>query len=170
MGKLRSRENEIYNEFYNTAIFTARKYLKNECDTEHAAVLALTKVIEKYKNHSPSELDKSRPYIFTMIKNTCISELRKLNTQRKYFLLHDDFYAFSITYIDTDKEQEMDELILKVDKELETLSTMEKSIIQMKFFEKKSYKEMALLLDVTSTSMGTRYVRALNKLRNRLTA
>jgi len=152
------------------AKITSLKYLKSESDAENAAVLALYKVIEKFKHTDFATIDENRGYIFTMIKNTCISELRKLNTQRKYYVLYDVFYSFSITCIDLEKEAEIDELILKVEKEIDELSYIDKRIVQMKFYEKKSYKEMAVELNICPNSMGTRYSRAMNKLRTRLRA
>lgn len=163
----RRQDNKIYNAYYDMAILISRRHFKNYCDIEASAIFGLSKVFIAFEKFDAIDLEELRGYAYRIIKNASISEVRKLNTFKKHYILNDDFYSYTISceeYNSDCKDELIDTVISKVDE----LPEVDKKIIHMKFNEDKSYREMSAVLNVTENSMGTRYSRVINKLKAKL--
>ena len=91
-------------------------------------------------------------------KNKSRKHIRVSETQLNYLI---DNSEESINTL-PDKEDQMDQLIAS----LRSLSDNELELIEMRFFEERSYKEMAEILNVTEGNARIRTHRSLNKLKN----
>ena len=162
----RKRETEIFNYFKSMAKLTARQYFRNSSDVDLVVNIALTKLIDTFFNMDINDWSSVKGLAFTIIKNTCISELRKHKTYKKHYVLNDDFYTFSISCEDYDYK--LDEQFDRVEVKLRELPIEDQRIIRLKFEENKSYREISRIMNTQENSMGTRYSRALSKLRSKL--
>lgn len=160
-------QNEIFNEYYGLAKMTARQYFNNELDVESAALVALEKLFLKFPDLSIEELKENRGYIYRMIRNACVSELRKSQTVSKRNVLSDDFSRVKDLFEELNLDEE-DIRLSKVEREIQTLSDREKKIIQLKFEEGYSYKEISQAINVHPNNVGTLYSRIIKKLKDKL--
>ncbi|MDG2227698.1 MAG: sigma-70 family RNA polymerase sigma factor [Flavobacteriales bacterium] len=162
----RKRETEIFNYFKSIATLTARQYFRNSSDVDLAVNIALTKVISTFFSMQINDWSSLKGFAFTIIKNTCISELRKHKTYKKHYVLNDDFYSFSVSCEDYDYK--LDEQFDRVENKLRELPFEDQRIIRLKFEKNKSYREISHIINIRENSMGTRYSRVLSKLRSKL--
>lgn len=160
-------QNEIFNEYFGLAKMTARQYFKNELDVEAAALVALEKLFKKFPDLTLEELKENGGYIYRLIRNACISELRKSQTVSKRNILSDDFSRVKNLFEDMSIEED-DIRYSKIEREIQKLSDREKRILQLKFEEGYSYKEISQVLNVNPNNIGTLYSRLLKKLREKL--
>ena len=71
-------------------------------------------------------------------------------------------------YISGQCRDELDEQFDRVEVKLRELPIEDQRIIRLKFEENKSYREISRIMNTQENSMGTRYSRALSKLRSKL--
>lgn len=164
MKNVRMTQNAIFSKYYLLAKMVARQFFKNEDDIENAASVALERIFIKFRNADLVLLDKNAGYVYRMIKNTCISERRKLNTVFKNTFQVEDFSAFD-REIECSGFTEDDERFVQVKKEIAQLSEREQKVISLKFYDGLTYDEIADELGENPKNMGTLYSRTINKLR-----
>ncbi len=142
----------LWDNVYNYVFFK----IKNEEEAEDITIETFTKVLSKLKLYN-EDFD-FKTWVISIAHNTLVDHIRKSSKQN--LIIDED--------INLVKENEIspeEYLILKQDndkilKALELLPLKYKNIIELRFLEDKTYKEIALELNLTLPNVKVRVLRA----------
>ena len=154
----RSAQNILIDLFWQQVYNYVLIKLKNEEEAEDITIETFTKVLSKLKLYN-SDFD-FKTWVISIAHNTMIDHIRKSSVNN----ISLDDMSFSTQIIDTEKTPE-DHLILKqsndkVLKSIELLDPKYKKIVELRFLEDKTYKEIAEELNLTLPNVKVRLLRA----------
>lgn len=118
------------------------------------------KAMQSIKNYTFKGLPFSS-WLYRIARNEVIDHHRQKPNERAVSI---DRTGLSNILHDSDSG-EKEEYIQLILKELKTLSEDEMQIIEMKYFEKRQFKEIAEILDITETNAKVKAHRIIEKLR-----
>lgn len=134
----------LFSRYTEMVYGTCLKYLKNETEASDAVMGVFETLTKKAKNH---KVDSFRGWLYVMTKNYCLMQIRgeKKNLTVPYdpqFMQSDDSKhpVFEIELEEDNQEQVLQSCI-------EKLAAQQKQVIQLFYFENKSYKEIAEMLN-----------------------
>lgn len=105
-------------------------------------------------------------WLYRIAYNTIQQYFRDAQKERSVSL--DDHQLVFLTEDNNDDEEEKPQLISKVKKILDGLKDHEISIIEMRFFEGLSFKEIGDILDITENNAKVKAHRIIEKMRKKL--
>lgn len=154
----RSAQNILIDLFWHQIYNYVLIKLKKEEEAEDITIETFTKVLSKLKLYN-SDFD-FKTWVISIAHNTMIDHIRKSSVNN----ISLDDTSFSTQIIDTDNTPE-DHLILKqsndkVLKSIELLDPKYKKIVELRFLEDKTYKEIAEELNLTLPNVKVRLLRA----------
>ncbi len=120
------------------------KYYKNESDAEDAVMEIYEKLVVKTLT---SEVTYFKSWLFTVTRNHCLEKLRKINTyapkkaEAESMFYDDGFHPDDYQH---EKDQEVDILHQCIEK----LDTVQRSCVDLFYFQKLAYAEIAKKLDL----------------------
>ncbi|AFM04250.1 RNA polymerase sigma factor, sigma-70 family [Bernardetia litoralis DSM 6794] len=138
-----------------------RMYCDSEDDRQdlfQEVLFQLWKSYPKFRGDS-----KISTWMYRIALNTAIARLRKVKRKPSEFSLSDSTLQFPDTPSDTEKEEQLKNLQLAIQK----LSKVEKGIIML-YLEEKSYDEIAEIIGITKTNVGVKINRIKKKLKETL--
>lgn len=138
-----------------------RMYCDSEDDRQdlfQEVLFQLWKSYPKFRGDS-----KISTWMYRIALNTAIARLRKTKRKPSEFSISDSTLQFPDTPPDTDKEEQLKNLQLAIQK----LSKVEKGIIML-YLEEKSYDEIAEIIGITKTNVGVKINRIKKKLKETL--
>lgn len=146
---------ELFELYSNDILKYAYSILR---DIEEAKDV-LQDVFLKYQNHEENFKGECnyKTWLFTITRNTCYNRLKAI----KNIAGNKEIDFFPVNEINID-----DLISLKI--ALNRLSPEENEIIFLKDFEKYSYKEIAILLEISFDNVRVKLFRAKKKLRKML--
>ncbi|MFC5283543.1 RNA polymerase sigma-70 factor [Pedobacter alpinus] len=157
---------KLFKEFYSKLIFFANKYVN---DLEIAEEQVSTVFAKIWENKDLYELDKlSPPFLFTMVKNSCISYLRHKKVENEYVnYLHKNKL---LQEYDTFEEHnlEVKEFKEHIDRVIENLPPRCREVFKLSRFEDKKNREIAENLNISIKTVERQMTIAFNKLRFQL--
>ncbi|NOS94000.1 MAG: sigma-70 family RNA polymerase sigma factor [Cyclobacteriaceae bacterium] len=103
-------------------------------------------------------------WLFRIAVNECNDYFRKTKKAR---LITIDEQVTESLFEEMMADNRLDELNAKLPAILKTLSPVELQLIEFRFFEQRSFREIGLLLDLTETYAKVKTYRALDKMKNR---
>ncbi len=134
---------EIFSNYSHLIFLVCLKYLGNREEAKDAVMDIYETTVEKLKTH---EVHNFKSWIYSLSKNHCLMKLRQ---SKKIFSLDDEN---SFTFVESedflhqlDKEQieKRNEII---ENAIASLNSEQQKCIRLFYFEKKSYKEIALAI------------------------
>lgn len=152
----------LYRFIYPSLIFYARRYLPdNEAyyaeDYVQDAIFNAWKISNRIRT-----ITGLKSFLYTAIRNECISYIRKSKARNRYEMRID------IDYDDQERlilDAEIAGLIFNA---MQTLPDNERRILELSFFEGKKNIEIAAQLSVSDSTVKKRKARALIMLRKQL--
>lgn len=162
-GRRRS-QNAIMDYFWNDVYTYVYTKLKNEEEAEDIAIVTFTKVFSKLKLYN-SDFD-FKTWVISIAHNTMIDHIRRspeLNVS-----LDDEEYPIEIS---EDQPTPEESLIRQQDNaalisHLNKMKPEYKRILELRFLEEKTYKEIAAELGLSMANVKVRLLRARHLLRN----
>lgn len=142
----------------------ARRFLVREEDVED---LVQDVFIKAYTNIQSFNLGlRFSPWIYRIAHNTFVNELKRKERYGSTIFDADTIFAFlpAKERADTNSLREDDKMI--VSDSLSTLSPKLREVLVLHYFENLSYKEIAEVLQIPTTTVGVRVKRAKEKLQN----
>jgi len=160
----RTRMTEIYEDHKSVMLRYALSIVGSQEvaeDAVHNAFLAVIKNKQKYFQLPSRDL---RALIVVITKNKCIDLLR----QRKAFI--DDYIDDMADVISADDIPVEDQVIMYAEYEsikthIDSLDRISRLVLEMRYVLDMTYKEIGDELDMTSMHVGTRIMRAKEKVR-----
>jgi RNA polymerase sigma factor (sigma-70 family) len=142
----------LWGNVYNYVFFK----IKNEEEAEDITIETFTKVLSKLKLYN-EDFD-FKTWVISIAHNTMIDHIRKSSKQN--LIIDED-----VNLIKENEISPEEYLILKQDndkilKSLEQLPSKYRNIIELRFLEDKTYKEIALELNLTLPNVKVRVLRA----------
>jgi len=128
-------------ERYNALIYgVCLKYLKNETEAEDAFMQIFEKLSKKIPQQ---EINNFKSWLHVLVKNHCLEILRK--KKRHLTVSYESSLMQNEPFLHPFEEQEAELQFQQLDSCLEQLEGLQKECIQLFYFEKKSYQEIATL-------------------------
>jgi RNA polymerase sigma-70 factor, ECF subfamily len=151
----------LYARYY-TPIF---KFLYQRLQDEEAAADLCAQVFLKAMQNLSKYTYKGVPFsawLYRIATNELNAYFRQTNKSRVIAL--EDYHTFELEWEDDDKESlEID--ISNLKKVLQQLSPEEVMMIELRFFEKRSFKEVGDIMDMTENNAKVKMYRLLQKMR-----
>ncbi len=148
----------FYKENYSFFYFTAYHLLSDEELSRDMVSECTQQVWEKYRQGS---VDEWKAYMYHSIRNKCLDYLRREQVKKKYM----DFYK-AVTPESVELYSEEDNRVKAIMQSIETLPSLPRKVLDMCYFKKKKYKEVAEELDISTSYVKKLIMIALSHIRN----
>jgi RNA polymerase sigma-70 factor (ECF subfamily) len=112
------------------------------------------KILKNRKNIKP-ELNFNS-YVFTAVKNEIFDYLKALNRNN---CLKERFWE-RLQHMENDCDSEKEDNLNKLENIIKSLSPKRRQILEMNYFEKKSYNEIADILMISKNTVKNQLVKA----------
>lgn len=163
---------ELFQRYVDKVYVIARKYLK---DREASKDLVMTVFEKVLKNLHKTEVQTFGNWVHTITRNECNHYHRSLTNQAHKLSEWSDLERNSQNSVENDQLlhliQEEDNAAAKeaLQNALNTLKDHHRTCIQLFYFDKKSYREIAEITGFTSNEVKSYIQHAKNNLRKKLT-
>lgn len=139
-----------------------RKILRNQEDAEDILQETLLAIYRKFDTIKPQAVES---YLYRTAYHKALNHIKKRNTDSKYrssIIDPELIVEKNVEVVDLgDKNLEIREAMLELGNKYSIL-------IELKYFQNKSYREIAEILDITESAVDSRLVRAKKKLKNNI--
>ena len=132
---------ELYSRYLHLVYGVSLKYLSNRSDAQDATMHVFEKLVTELPKH---EVTNFKTWLYVMTKNHCFMELRSRKTAEKRLeglKTEQEFMESEGELHPLDKEEGSVEDALKVC--IEKLKAEQKACIELFYFQKKCYQEIA---------------------------
>ena len=150
--------NKLYDKYFEQ-IF---QFIFRRTDDEHLTADLTSQTFLKALQNIKKYQFRGIPFSAWLYR-IATNEVNKHYRKSKYIFSLEEEKIYKI--IDDSPEVENADLIKKVIEKLKELSTKDVVIMELRFFEERSFKEIAYILDISESSAKMRIYRALEKLR-----
>ena len=153
--KHQKAQTQIVNIFWVEIFYFVLQKTKNQQDSDELTVQIFTKVLDKIDQYDSTQ--NFKPWLYKIAQNTVIDFYRKQNLATSSFDedLHNNQLEKSPEEIMIGNE-EYQSLIQNIN----TLDAKYQEIIQLRFFEEKSIKEISESLNISPSNAKVRIMRA----------
>lgn len=151
---------------YNRLISrTVMSLVKDSCDAEEIICTVCVKLYKNIKKYTTAISFEA--WIKTIAINTCIDYFRKVKNDNSKRILVDDMSLYHCDSYEPSGEDYLinNQLRKDIDKAIEMLPKRKRRVIELYFFENKSYKEIAKLLNTPEGTIKSDLSRAKQKLK-----
>jgi RNA polymerase sigma factor (sigma-70 family) len=156
--------NNIHKTLFNGLYYYASKLLNDNGLADDAVQELFVKIWTK--RNSINNLEKVKPYFFTVLRRQILNQLRSLKLRElKIKMSVEPDIVFSIEEIIVEKETEAS-LHTKLASLLNDLPARQKEAIYLRYYEDMEYKQIAEIMNVNYQSVLNLIQKALNKLRS----
>ena len=154
---------KLFKRFYGKLIFFANKYVNDMEIAEEQVSLVFAKLWEKRESYCFDKLPTS--FLYTMVKNNCISYIRHKKVENEYFN-----YLQKNNLLTETPAFEENSLILKefkehIEKAIENLPPRCKEVFKLSRYESKMNREIAENLNISVKTVERQMSIALERLR-----
>jgi len=149
---------ELFRQNYKRYYFYAFDLLAQEEESRDVVAEAFVSV---WKNHTNVDPEKLQSYLFTSIRNKCLTQLGK---QKRVCRLSDDMIHMLASETETEW-LEREERICQIELEIEKLSSRTRYVLEQCYFYRRSYRDVATELGITTDGVKKHITTALKHLR-----
>lgn len=153
MGDNRAFE-KIYQYYRVPVVRFSVSIIKDEQEAENIYHEVFLKILKNRKNIKP-ELNFNS-YVFTAVKNEIFDYLKALNRNN---CLKERFWE-RLHQMENDCDSEKEDNLNKLENIIKSLSPKRRQILEMNYFEKKSYNEIADILMISKNTVKNQLVKA----------
>ncbi len=156
-NKDQKSQTKLINKFWVSVFSFVMKKVKNETEADEITVNVFSKVLSKIDLYDPNFQFKT--WVLTIAQNTIIDYWRKKSRDSETSIEYME--EFRNTLVKSPEEllisEEEDKEIIKV---IESLEANYQEIINLRFFEEKSIKEISDILNISVSNTKVRIMRA----------
>lgn len=128
----------LYLRYTDLVYGVCMKYFKEEEKAKDTIMNIYEELITKLKNHT---IEYFKSWLYTVVKNHCLMELRKENKGKIVSFQQDFMYLEDFSHLDNILEKE--KKLEKLEECVESLNDEQKISVRMFYLENKCYKEIA---------------------------
>lgn len=152
---------KIYKEFFTSVASYVSYRIEPVEDARDLTQEIFIKALLNLKKYKPKGISV-KYWLLRLARNQVYNEYRKKGQMTTYFELEDFQNELSMEEIEDFKNEQILIPALKALKESEL------EVIELRFFEKRSFSEVAQILEITENNAKVKTYRALDKLRKEL--
>lgn len=152
---------EFYDQTHGKAYRFAVKHSNNEFLAEEIVQTAYLKIWEKQDNIHP-EFIAFKSYLYTTIKNLIYKEYHRKVTEQAAII------NYQIYESEINQNDNMDELLLKVNLAVETLPKRQQEVFRLVKMSGLTYRQAAKQLEISESTVEKHIISSLKKLRSLL--
>jgi len=143
-------------EYYRIPVirFTV-SIVKDEQEAENIYHEVFMKILKKKEDINP-ELNFNS-YVFTAVRNEIFDYLKAI---KKSNLLKEKYWQRIQQVQKVEEEDDKEEKLTKLERLVKTLSPKRRKILEMNYFERKSYLEIAEALNISKNTVKNQLVKA----------
>jgi len=145
---------KIYQYYRVPVIRFSISIVKDEQEAENIYHEVFVKILKKRENINP-ELNFNS-YVFTSVKNEIFDYLKAMNRNK---CLKERFWE-RLQYRQDDSDQLKEDNLNRLETIIKSLSPKRRQILEMNYFEKKSYNEIADILMISKNTVKNQLVKA----------
>lgn len=156
---------KIYLNYFESLCLYAYRFFSEKDEAYEIVQDVMLKLWGKRDNLS--YIDNIEKYLYRSVYNGCVNKLEKLKVKKKYAddkrlkLLEIELENFEETFYQWEIRE-------KINCAVEKLTTQEKIIFEMRYYESMKYKEIASQLCISERTVETHLQKAIKFLRNKL--
>ncbi|MCB0667581.1 MAG: sigma-70 family RNA polymerase sigma factor [Saprospiraceae bacterium] len=152
---------DLYQRYLELVYGVCLKYLNDEASSKDATMEVYEILANKLKSHS---VDNFKGWLYSVVKNHCLQILRKQKHQIES--LDSNEFMHSDELMHHDSEFELLSPHVDLHQCLEYLPSGQRESIQWFYFEKKSYEEIAKIMQVDREQVRSHIQNARRNLKN----
>lgn len=151
----------LFNQYYERLVLFAESYVG---DLKTAEDMVQDVFLSLLSRTDFGDVEYTRSYLYSCVKNGCVDYLRKLKVADPL-----DTKLFDALYYSGDFNIfEQEELIRRVEEEIEKLPEQRREILKMSVYQGMSYPQMAEATGLSVNTIKTHMKKAYQDLRERL--
>ena len=154
---------QLYHAHCSKLLRIARLILRDERKAEDAVHDTFVKIIQHFENFLQIPCKKQEAWIVTILKNTCLDQLRR---EKRHIPQDVDEILFSLPDLRQDVEADVRYRMLR--DVMKRLSADDRELLELKLLLEWSDKKIAQALGITANAVGVRVHRAKNRLKELL--
>lgn len=168
MGKPRRTKNEelaleenfenFFKENYNRFYYYALRFLR---DTEISRDIVSDSFQYMWERRDNIVFETARSYMYSHVHHLCIDYLRKEKMKEN----NADKYLTFILGQSQEELQEQEERVEKIMGIIKALPPTTQKVMELCYFERKKYKEAALILELSESGVRKHIMKGLSKIR-----
>ena len=149
---------ELFREYYARCYYYAYDILEQEEESRDVVGEAFLAV---WKNHEHVDREKLRAYLFTSIRNKCLTLISK----QKHTNRITDEALRQLTAETDDEWLEREERIRQIEQEVERLPARTRLVLEQCYYHHRTYREVAAELGITPDGIKKHITNAMKHLR-----
>jgi RNA polymerase sigma-70 factor (ECF subfamily) len=158
-------EPKTFENIYDEHAETVRNFIFYKCgDINQAEDLTQEAFIKLWKNCSKVLIDKARSFLFTVVKNLFFNEV----AHKKVVIKYQQNYTVNHENQSPDFLMEEEEFMQKLQRAISNLTDGQREVFLLNRIDKKKYREIADLLDISVKTVEYRMHNALLSLRKQI--
>ncbi|WP_299672064.1 sigma-70 family RNA polymerase sigma factor [uncultured Polaribacter sp.] len=158
-------EQKIFEKIYDDHAETVRNFIFYKCgNIDQAEDLTQEAFIKLWKNCSKVLVGKAKSFLFTVVKNLFFNEV----AHNKVVLKYQQNYAVKHENQSPDFLMEEEEFMQKLQKAISNLTVAQREVFLLNRIDKKKYREIADLLEISVKTVEYRMHNALLSLRKEI--
>jgi RNA polymerase sigma factor (sigma-70 family) len=152
---------EFYDQTHGKAYRFAVKHSGNESIAEEIVQTAYLKIWEKQDTIRP-EFITFKSYLYSTIQNLIFKEYQRKITEQTAII------NFQLYESQTTENDNMDELLIKVNQAVETLPKRQQEVFRLVKMKGLSYRQVAQQLEISESTVEKHIISSLKRLRSLL--
>ena len=158
-------EPKVFEEVYNLQATTLRNFMYYKCgDNATADDFVQEAFVKLWKNCAKVLVKKAKSFLFTVANNLFLNDY----AHKKVVLKYQQQKIINHSNETPEFLLEEKEFMVKLQKAISNLSEKEREVFLLNRIDKKKYREIAELLDISVKTVEKRMSLALKKLRNQI--
>ena len=150
----------LYTRYVEMIYGVCLKYFKNSAEAKDAASEVYLLLLRRAKG---KEIDNWKPWLYTVVKNYCLEQLRSRTNKRPKQMDADRMYSEEVYHPTIDSK---DEEVRKLENCIDGLEDDQKSCIRMFYLEKQTYQELSEKLNLSWGQVRSRIQNGRRNLKN----
>jgi RNA polymerase sigma-70 factor (ECF subfamily) len=156
---------KVFEKVFNTHSETLRNFMYYKCgDKDLAEDFVQEAFVKLWNNCAKVLMEKAKSYLFTVANNLFLNEV----AHKKVVLKHQQTITTHHTNLSPEFLLEEKEFMQKLQNAIAELSEKEREVFLLNRIDKKKYKEIAELLDISIKTVEKRMSLALKALREKI--
>ncbi len=150
----------LYTRYVGMIYGVCLKYYKNSAEAKDAASEIYLLLLRRAKG---KEIDNWKPWLYTVVKNYCLEQLRSKSNKMPKQMIADRVYSEEVYHPTTDSK---DEEVRKLETCIDKLEEDQKACVRMFYLEKRSYQELSDTLKLSWAQVRSRIQNGRRNLKN----
>ncbi len=152
---------QLYDRYIELVYGVSLKYLEDEGQCKDAVIEIYERLIRSVKRH---DINNFKSWLHVVTKNYCLEQLRKKGRKPTVLIDHESVQSLEILH--HDKEFDIVQGNSELKHCMQRLTANQKMCVIQFYYEEKSYKDIALEMELTTENVRSHIQNGRKKLKN----